>query len=324
MSHDIEVFEDGSAGFVSSRVPAWHRLGTVVADAMTASDVLKLAQLADWNVRQVQATFTENGVTYPIPNRFATVRTNPVTGEPNPIEVVSNQYSVFQNEELAGIIDSVVDASGAHFETAGSLQGGRKVFVNMKLPEGFTVAGMDTEKHDLYMLGTTNHDGRGRIQFITTPVRVVCQNTLALAQRNLVTDFRIRHKGNLGVKVQEVRDALEIAHKGIEEFQAAAERMLNTPMGDDAFNAIVRELWPEGSNPNAITRRNDKLSWLWHDATTTDLIRGTRWGAWQAITEYIDHYDTPTGSAEARALRAVEGSGEARKEKAYKMLAVAA
>ena len=321
MSDDIEVFSDGSAGFVSARVPAWHRLGTVVESAMTANDVLKLAQLADWNVRQVQASFTENGITYPIPNRFATVRTNPVTGEPNPIEVVSDQYSVFQNEELAGVIDSVVDASGAHFETAGSLQNGRKVFVNMKLPEGFTVAGMDTEKHDLYMLGTTNHDGRGRIQFVTTPVRVVCQNTLTAALGNLVTDFKIRHKGDLGVKVQEVRDALEIQHQGIEEFQAAAERMLNTSMDDKAFTAMVDKLWPESNNLTA-RRRDHKLQWLWHDAKTTDLIRGTRWGAWQAVTEYIDHYDAPTGSAENRALRAVEGLGSTRKEKAYKLLAV--
>lgn len=323
MSHDIEVFEDGSAGFVSARVPAWHRLGQVVADAMTASDVLDQAKLSKWDVRLSQLYITgADGNPQAVQDRFATVRTNPVTGEVDPLGLVSDHYQVFQNEELANVIDTVVDVSGAHFETAGSLQGGRKVFVNMKLPEGFTVAGMDSEKHDLCLLGTTSHDGKGKIQFITTPVRVVCQNTLTAARRDMKTDFSIRHKGNLGVKVQEVRDALEIQHKAVEEFQAEAERMLDTPMSDESFLAVMDKLWAP-SESKAAERKNDKLQWLWHEAKTLDGIRGTRWGAWQAVTEYVDHYDAPQGTNEKRALRATEGSGGVRKEKAYKLLTAA-
>ena len=55
--------------------------------------------------------------------------------------VVGEQYVPVQNEELCELLDAVVDEGGAHFETAGSLRGGRQVFVSMKFPAGIKVGG---------------------------------------------------------------------------------------------------------------------------------------------------------------------------------------
>src|SRR5699024_1637426 len=72
----------------------------------------------------------------PIENRFAVVRNNPVVpGQIDPLGVVGSQYAVIQNEAHAEFLNTLVEESGAHFETAGAIAGGRKVFLTMKLPE---------------------------------------------------------------------------------------------------------------------------------------------------------------------------------------------
>ena len=50
---------------------------------------------------------------------------------------------------------TLVDESGAHFDTAGSLRGGREVFVTMRMPNHMTVGGVDRVDHNIAALGFT-------------------------------------------------------------------------------------------------------------------------------------------------------------------------
>lgn len=81
MAHEIEQFSDGTAAFVSARESAWHRLGTVTTDALTAEDAMRLAALDGWNVRLIGLHATEmtaEGTTLlDVPNHRASVRTHP-------------------------------------------------------------------------------------------------------------------------------------------------------------------------------------------------------------------------------------------------------
>ena len=61
------------------------------------------------------------------------------------------------------------------FETAGSLHGGRRVWVLATLPEHVEV-GSDAVRP--YVLLMNSHDGSTAVIAATTPVRVVCMNTL--------------------------------------------------------------------------------------------------------------------------------------------------
>ena len=45
-----------------------------------------------------------------------------------------------QNEACAELLDLLIDASGAHFETAGSLRGGRRVFVTLTRAPSMTMS----------------------------------------------------------------------------------------------------------------------------------------------------------------------------------------
>ena len=196
MAHELETWSDGSASFVSARQHGWHRLGTVLPAEFDAAGAMSHAKLGGWHVRkeplQTVPIISADGVTtLDVPDQFATVRTNPVTGRPDVLGVVGRGYTPIQNEEHADLLDALVDESGAHFETAGSLKGGRQVFLTMKLPDTMLIGGIDPV--DLYIVACNSHDGTSAFRLLISPVRVVCGNTQALAIRRAQSSFSIRH-----------------------------------------------------------------------------------------------------------------------------------
>jgi phage/plasmid-like protein (TIGR03299 family) len=332
MSHELERLADGSTAFASARQHAWHRLGTVLPDSFTASQAMEYARLGWWNVRKehLQAVVvTGDGVsTIDVPERYATVRTNPVTGAPEALGVVGASYVPIQNEEHCDLLDALVDESGAHFETAGSLKGGRQVFISMKLPDVMLIGGVDAV--DTYLTACNSHDGSMAFRLMVTPVRVVCANTLAAAIRRAKASFSIHHTTGARSQIQAAREALGLTFRYNAEFQAEAEKMLDTAMTDAQFQQIVRELWPVTDDPSVRTRNNTarrdtELTYLWQDADTNKAIRGTRWAGYQAVTEYLDHY-TPVGpnrdTAKVRAERAISAAVTGVKARAFDLLTV--
>jgi phage/plasmid-like protein (TIGR03299 family) len=332
MSHELETFADGTTGFLSARQHAWHRLGTVLPDTFTASQAMEHARLGWWNVRkehlQTVVVTTDGVSTIDVPDRYATVRTNPVTGTPEALGVVGPSYVPIQNEEHCDLLDALVDESGAHFETAGSLKGGRQVFITMKLPDTMQVGGIDAV--DTYLTACNSHDGSMAFRLMVTPVRVVCANTLAAAIRSAKSSFSIHHTSGARSQIQVAREALGLTFRYNAEFQSEAEQMLDTTMTDAQFASLVRDLWPMPHDPtlrtrNSIARRDTELTYLFRDADTNRAIRGTRWAGYQAVTEYLDHY-TPVGpkrdAVKVRAERAISDASVGLKVRAFDLLSM--
>lgn len=298
MSHQIET-HGREAAAIFARVDAWHRLGhTVAGQAFTAQEAMTLGHLGGWNVRKAPLTasdLTEHGVTaVAVPGAYATVRTNPFTGAAEPLGVVGEGYHALQNEEHADFLNTLAEASGATFETAGSLRGGRQVFVTMRLPEHLRVGGSD--RVDLNIAALNSHDGSSAFRVLVTPVRVVCANTQTAALRNHVASWSIRHTRGAKAAVQAAREALGLTFAYVEEFETEAERMINTTVTDGEFSRLVTGLYgrpdPDATARTRATarRRQERLSWLWHHAATQNDIRGTAWAAYQSVAEYVDHY----------------------------------
>jgi len=101
MAHELDQTA-GKVSFADSRTDAWHQLGQQVGHAMTAREALHAAHLANWNVRKMalvvpqEPVISETGVTTPaplaVPDQWATVRTNPITGALDVLGVVGNKY----------------------------------------------------------------------------------------------------------------------------------------------------------------------------------------------------------------------------------------
>lgn len=316
MAHQIETFGPGVAAFASHRVHAWHRLGTVVDHAMTAEEALSIAHLDNWNVRKrPMTTTTEDGETVKVPSAYAIMRDNPINQSQNILGTVGSRYTPIQNEEHTELLNALLHESQGQFETAGSLRGGREVFVTTKIPNTFNVGGVDPV--DLYILAMNSHDGSTPFRFAVTPVRVVCANTMAAALKGARSVFTIRHTRGYRANIEAARQALGLSLAYADDFANEAEHMINETMNTDEFNAIVSQLYPvpDAGAPDITIRRDrerrESLINLFEASPTATEITGTRWAGYQAITEYTDHI-APTqlnhwvnNEDSARSLRAV-------------------
>ncbi|MBG6099067.1 DUF932 domain-containing protein [Nocardioides luteus] len=334
MAHEIET-HGRQAAAVFAREDAWHRLGTTLEDVFTAEEAMTIGHLGGWNVRKTPLQgidLDENGANLvDVPDRFATVRTNPFTGQAEALGVVGTSYAVIQNEEHADTLNQLVEDSGAIFDTAGSLRGGRQVFVSLRLPETMRVGDADEIRTNIVALNS--HDGTQAFRLLVTPVRVVCANTQAAAIANHTASVSIRHTTNASIQVARIRDALGLSFRYIEAFEAEAEKMIQQTMTDAAFAGIVEQLYgthdPLGSRRSrtAAYERTRELERLWGDAATQANIRGTAWAGYQVIVEYVDHYAPVRArheKATARAARLLTSEEPTRlKERAWDLCAAA-
>ena len=310
MSHKIETHGTEAAA-IFARKDAWHKLGTTMPAGFTAEEAMTVGKLGGWNVRKVPMTATEitdDGVTtIDVPGQFASVRTNPFTGAPEALGVVGPAYVPIQNEEHCELLNVLVDESGAHFDTAGSLRDGREVFVTMRMPNHMTVGGVDRVDHNIAALNS--HNGTSAFRLMVTSVRVVCANTQAAALGNNLGLFSIRHTANASRMISQAREQLGLAFAYMGEFEQEAERMIQETMTEGQFRDIIAAEWGPREDDGKRAQTNaqttiDHLHKLFTVADTNANIRNTRWAAYQAVTEYVDHFIPVRGASDEATVRA--------------------
>ena len=326
MAANIEQFADGTSAFFSNREPAWHRLGTVTDNALTAQAALETAQL-DWQVKVSEnpVTTTVDGKTITFPHKFMTYRDHPKLGL-GALGVVGDRYTPIQNSEAFDFLNHLADESGAVFETAGALGNGERVFMTMKFPEAMTIGGVDTINN--YIAAINSHDGSSSFTVVVTPIRVVCQNTVRAALNNAVSKVSLKHTANATAKVQQARETLGVVWRYQEEFQREAERLLASPMDEIAFKNFVTALVPDARKDasererNSIDRKRSEITALWN-APTQQNVAGTAWAAYNAVVEWADWAMPVRGDNKdaARAERVMFGGVDTIKQKAQLLLA---
>jgi phage/plasmid-like protein (TIGR03299 family) len=329
VAHELETFDNGQTAFASARLSAWHQLGTVTQDTMSAHEIMGAALLGNWGVRTIPVRGIDvvEGIEVPIlaDDRRMTVRRNPVTGVTEYLGIVGTDYEVIQNEQCAEMLDRLVDqVGGAHFETAGSLRKGKSVFVTLKLPTAMEIAGVD--RMDLYLIGTTSHDGTAALRVDASPIRVVCANTQRAAFAHAVGHYTFRHTSNVNSQISQAREALGLMWKYMETFEKAAERMLQTSLTTREFEKIIAQVWPVADNASDKTKANAKeragtIKYLLTQADTQKAIAGSRWAGFQAITEYLDHFQAAKDDL-TRANRVITGKTGDLKLAAFDLLKV--
>lgn len=334
MAHQIEQFSDGSGSFFSARQHAWHRLGVVTAQCLTAEDAIRTARL-DWEVTKeplladVAPSFDLSGG-YPgeqvaVPGFYATMRRHPETGQLDALGVVGERYVPLQNLSTALFLDALVQETGAHFETAGSLMGGRRTFVSMKVPADVKVGGHDAV--DLYLVASNSHDGSSAFTVMVTPIRVVCANTLALGTSMAQSRVSLRHTSDVTEAHEQARQVLGLTSTFAEDFAALAEQLHSTPMSTRAFDELIDRVWEPTTEGNGrptkgTTERRDNLHLLWTSDTQAN-IAGTAWAAYNAVVEYADWVSPVAGEAKddlARSTKIAKGDTAAPKLRALQLL----
>ena len=214
----------------------WHRLGTMVVAAVNSSEALALAGLG-WKVLKVPAEREFNGKRVISSDTFLLVRDD--TGAE--LGSVGKQYKPIQNQEGFEVLDTVLKDYGARYETAGSIYGGRKVWMQARLPKELEIVRGD--KVGGFATFMASHDGTGAAWAYTTTLREVCANTHRVSfSESKAKGVAIRHTGDVKSKLNDVRRAFGMAVKGFETFGEQAVRMASPVTGQMRFLPYANEV----------------------------------------------------------------------------------
>jgi phage/plasmid-like protein (TIGR03299 family) len=276
MAHNVETM-------FYSRTKPWHGLGIKIAEALTSKEALTVSGL-DWLVEQ-QPIYTESGNF--IPNYKANVRDsdNSILG------VVSNKYTIVQNHEAFEFTDTLL-GSGVRYETAGSLNGGRRCWLLAKLPDRYIINGENIEP---FLVFSNSHDGSTAINVAMTPIRVVCQNTLNLSLRQAKRSWSAKHVGNIGDKLHEAHETLELANTYMAELGKEIDTLNRIKLSDSkVMDFIYNELMPEPDNATDIQKKNikqirDDLITRYFEAPDLKILNKNAYRFINAVSDHATH-----------------------------------
>lgn len=285
----------------SVREMPWHGLGTVLEDyPETWADARQQAGL-DWEPvpepvyrRLMDGNFVE------LPDQRRITRTDR-TGVTLAVVSKSMSESLYPNAQLGPLIEAFQDG-GLLYETAGSLDEGRKVWVLVRAKEPFEIPGDPNGATLPFLSVQNNHDGQGSLRVQRLQTRIVCANTSAAADREAKRhglEYVFKHTAS-------IKDRVELAKKAINGL--SADRVAYAEWAADLMALRVttsqRERFIEHYFPMPVAEHMISDRVVGNIETARDTLRGilngqtcegigfNAYGLVQAAVEYQDHYRT--------------------------------
>jgi phage/plasmid-like protein (TIGR03299 family) len=277
----------------------WHGLGTHVELDAPIEEWRNAAGL-NWTANKEPLYIARNDTLIEIEDRVAITRsdTNGVLG------IVSSKYEPIQPETVVDFISSMRRNVGLTPETLGALDEGRKIWGLIRANQGFNLVGGDAVER--FFAFVTSFNGSLPTCFMETAVRIVCENTLLAALRNSIFLLKARHTSSGTQRFTDYAAAYSRLDNLVgqddkwQKFSEAAKFLATKPV----TNAILREYFTkvfnfqeqENAKDGELTVRSEKrmtnLIRLFETGRGSDLASasGTMWGAYNAVTEQIDHY----------------------------------
>ena len=300
------------------RYAPWHGLGVRVESALNSHEALEASGL-NWKV--IQKPIMTSGYT-PINGYKANVRDtdNKILG------VVTDRYKVVQNSEAFAFTDALL-GEGVKYETAGSLQDGKKIWILAKLPDKYIIEG---EQIDPYLVFSSSHDGNGAIKVAMTPVRVVCQNTLNIALSTAKRMWSTVHVGDLAHKMDEAHNTLLLAEKYMGRLGTEFANLRKVKLSDQKVMDYIELLLPMDDNPTATHKKNterirEDLKMRYFDAPDLKHLGKNGYRFINAVSDFATHAKPLRETANYREnvfAKTIEGNPLI--DKAYEMLLSAA
>lgn len=285
----------------------WHGIGNNCKEALNSKDALRMAEL-DWTVDQ-HKVYVDGNV---IPKYKANVRSS----DGRVLGIVSDRYKIVQNTEAFEFTDAIIGNGEieVRYETAGSLAQGKKVWLLAKLPDAKILG----DKVEPYLVFTNTHDGSGAIKVATTPIRVVCQNTLTLALNNAKRVWTTKHMGNMESKMHEAQVTLGLAKAYMDEFEEMAEILQQKHISDNALVDFMELAFPIPNDKNATDRKINNTEYmrssfleLYKSIEDVQKFRRSGWELINVVSDFVSHM-TPlrntTSLAENRFMDLVDGN----------------
>jgi len=293
--------------FSARGITPWHKLGKVIDREVTSvSEAIALAGL-DWEVvsQPLYTEYTHAEALLKVPTHKVNIRST----DQKILGVVSKDYQVLQNREAFEFFTPLLaDNSGITIDTAGSLAGGKKIWVLAKLKNQIADV-LNNDPVEAFILLANSHDGSMAVSVILTPIRVVCQNTLSMAfSKNLTKDnpteqsgkidfnskiARRRHTKGLLTDIANIREMIDLASfkftSAVEDYKLFAKRSLTK----EETRAYLERVFLNKAvltGEKELTQRQENLVdnalGLIESLPDLEHCRGTLWAAYNAVSYY--------------------------------------
>lgn len=270
----------------------WHKKGIKLDSPPTSEEAIRLAGL-NWNV-QLADLFTKNKVKA---NGYYGVQR---MDNNNILGVVGNGYRPLQNSKAFEFFDPLINEKYADYETAGAIDDGKIIWILVKINKESKFDVLEGDTIEKFLLLSNSHDGSSSVSIKFTPIRVVCQNTLNYALSQGETT-KIRHVYSMDKKMIDLAKTIlpiDSVYKNIEKlFVNMSTIKLKSKQVDQYFESIypIKKEDNETDSKRQKHEQNIKIvSTLkkYHEAGAGSNIvgvKGSLWGAYNAVTEFIDH-----------------------------------
>ena len=262
-----------------SRNVPWHGLGTPCDHAMSSEEALELAGL-NWTVRPEPVY--ANGLV--LTGYKANIRDTDGAF----LGMVGDRYQIVQNKDAFDFTDALI-GEGCTYETAGSLEDGKRVFLLARMPKELILG----DEVVPYLAFTNGFNGYYSIKACCTPVRVVCSNTLNLALSKAQRTWSTKHVGNLQSKLEEARETLNLAKAYMTNLAETADILANTKVSEEEVRDVLNEIYPTKTEDTDRRKQNieDMKDQFMVCYFAPDILKfkNTAWGAVQAASDFTTH-----------------------------------
>lgn len=295
----------------------WHGIGNQLTENQPIEVWAQQAGM-DWNIREASVRFVaEHDANISSIHTFPENKVLFRSDTNAPLSVVSQRYQVVQPREILEFYRDLTEISGFELETAGVLKGGRKIWALAKTGQSTVLRGNDVTNG--YVLLATACDGTLATTAQFTSIRVVCNNTLAVALAGGTGAVKVPHSTSFDPEA--VKKQLGISVSSWDEFmyrmKGLSERKVKSVEAERYFLRVFTD-----HNIKAVGQTNERamakaLTLFDGHGKGSDLdsAKGTAFGLLNAVTEFVDH-ERRARSTDHRLESAWFGQGAAIKQKA--------
>jgi phage/plasmid-like protein (TIGR03299 family) len=205
----------------------------------------------------------------------------------NVLGIVSDNYEVFQNSDLFGKIDPLVQEQVVNIENTGFLAKGERVYIQARMSQEYSVLG---EQYGAFITLTNAHNGRQRAGLGVSMVRIVCENTFAMANADLIRFFHTEDGKESFLASSYIRD---FVGKKMETYSRRFENLATEPFNGYRFEEFLMKL--QDVEEASKIRQREKLNELFYNGVETE--GKTAYDAFNAITEFNSNFSRKSAQA---------------------------
>ena len=296
----------------------WHGLGNQLASNQPIEVWQKQAGM-DWDIKESPVQFIDNvdenqRTLITFPQSKVLYRSDTQT----PLSVVSQRYKVVQPREILEFYRDLTEVSGFQLETAGVLKGGKKVWALARTGHSAVLQGNDVT--NAYVLLATACDGTLATTAQFTAVRVVCNNTLAVALDDSQGAVKVPHSTTFDADAVKRQLGISVSHwdEFMYRMRALSERKVNNAEAESFFEELfTTPRKDEARKPTNQWAMSKALSLYNGHGRGAELgsAQGSALGLLNSITEFVDH-EQRARSTDNRLDSAWFGQGAMLKQKA--------